>query len=262
VKINRTVIGFPDFHTKLVQAAATGKFPDIAAIDNADVPVFASQGALADVMQYFEVAEGPVPAGRAGKHQIQRQGLRHPVPEQHHALWYNQDAFIEAGITTRRSRPERLAPYLFVLPAILYPGALLVYPIAVNVLTSFQQLTAINLLSGTRTGSGWATTAPRCTTRSSFRGGAFRRIHRGRGGGADGAGLGARAALQPGLSRRPPVAFVVSDRVCHPVVVSAQIFRWMLDGRTGFVNRVLQVVHLQDPVYWLADTRTALPPAG
>jgi len=45
-------------------------------------------------------------------------------------------------------------------------------------------------------------------------------------------------------------------------VVSAQIFRWMLDGRTGFVNRVLQVVHLQDPVYWLADTRTALPPAG
>ncbi len=148
MKINRTVIGFPDFHTKLVQAAATGKFPDIAAIDNADVPVFASQGALADVMQYFEVAEGPVPAGRAGKHQIQRQGLRHPVPEQHHALWYNQDAFIEAGITTRRSRPERLAPYLFVLPAILYPGALLVYPIAVNVLTSFQQLTAINLLSG------------------------------------------------------------------------------------------------------------------
>jgi multiple sugar transport system permease protein len=47
-----------------------------------------------------------------------------------------------------------------------------------------------------------------------------------------------------------------------PVVVSAQIFRWMLDGRTGFVNWVLQTVHLQDPnapVYWLADTGTALP---
>src|SRR5256885_1491465 len=39
VKISRTSIGFADFHTKLVQSAATGHFPDIAAIDNADVPV-------------------------------------------------------------------------------------------------------------------------------------------------------------------------------------------------------------------------------
>jgi multiple sugar transport system permease protein len=47
-----------------------------------------------------------------------------------------------------------------------------------------------------------------------------------------------------------------------PVVVSAEVFRWMLDGRTGFVNWLLQSLHLQDPhrpVYWLADTSTALP---
>jgi multiple sugar transport system permease protein len=47
-----------------------------------------------------------------------------------------------------------------------------------------------------------------------------------------------------------------------PVVVSAEVFRWMLDGRSGFVNWLLQTVHLQDrdnPVYWLADTHTALP---
>src|SRR5207248_4263945 len=50
--------------------------------------------------------------------------------------------------TARRPRLGALAPYLFVLPAILYLGALLVYPIVINVLTSFQQLTALNLISG------------------------------------------------------------------------------------------------------------------
>jgi multiple sugar transport system permease protein len=44
-----------------------------------------------------------------------------------------------------------------------------------------------------------------------------------------------------------------------PMVVSAQVFRWMLDGR-GLVNWVLQQLHLQtDPTFWLSDLKLALP---
>jgi len=101
VKIERTTIGFADFHTKIVQAASTGKFPDIAAIDNAEVPVFASQGALADMTKYLD--------GWAQKDQYlpavlesTRFGGKHygiPFRSNTTALWYNQNAFREAGIT-------------------------------------------------------------------------------------------------------------------------------------------------------------------
>ena len=54
VQIKRTSIGFADFRTKAVQAAATGNFPDIAFIDQGDVPIFASQGVLADLTSYMQ----------------------------------------------------------------------------------------------------------------------------------------------------------------------------------------------------------------
>src|SRR5947207_3104490 len=101
VKINRTAIGFADFHTKLVQAAATGNFPDIAAIDNADVPVFAGQGALADMTKYFEAwsqKDQYLPAVlQSTKYNGKDFGI--PFRSNTTALWYNQDAFTEAGIT-------------------------------------------------------------------------------------------------------------------------------------------------------------------
>jgi multiple sugar transport system substrate-binding protein len=101
VKITRTSIGFADFHTKLVQSAATGHFPDIAAIDNADVPVFASQGALADMTKYFEAwsqKDQYLPAVLAStKYNGKDYGI--PFRSNTTALWYNQDAFTEAGIS-------------------------------------------------------------------------------------------------------------------------------------------------------------------
>jgi multiple sugar transport system substrate-binding protein len=101
VKIQRTSVGFADFHTKLVQAAATGHFPDIAAIDNADVPVFASQGALADMSKYLEAwpqKDQYLPAVlQSTKYDGKDYGI--PFRSNTTALWYNQDAFTEAGIT-------------------------------------------------------------------------------------------------------------------------------------------------------------------
>jgi multiple sugar transport system substrate-binding protein len=110
VKINRTKIGFPDFHAKLLQAAATGKFPDIAAIDNADVPLFASQGALADMTQYLEAwpeKDQYLPAVlQSTKYNGKNFGI--PFRSNTTALWYNQDAFTEAGITKAPATWEEL----------------------------------------------------------------------------------------------------------------------------------------------------------
>jgi multiple sugar transport system substrate-binding protein len=102
VKIERTTIGFADFHTKLVQAASTGHFPDIAAIDNAEVPVFASQGALADMSRYLDgwaQKDQYLPAIlESTKHDGKTYGI--PFRSNTTALWYNQQAFQAAGITT------------------------------------------------------------------------------------------------------------------------------------------------------------------
>jgi multiple sugar transport system substrate-binding protein len=102
VRINRTAVGFPDFHTKLVQAAETGHFPDIAAIDNADVPVFAAQGALADMTKYLESwsqKDRYLPAVlQSTKYNGKDYGI--PFRSNTTALWYNRDAFAQAGITS------------------------------------------------------------------------------------------------------------------------------------------------------------------
>jgi multiple sugar transport system substrate-binding protein len=101
VEIKRTAIGFADFRTKLIQAAATGKFPDVAAIDNGDVPVFNAQGVLADLtskMQGWQDKENfldPVIASvKVGDKYF---GV--PFRSNTTALWYNKDAFAKAGIS-------------------------------------------------------------------------------------------------------------------------------------------------------------------
>ncbi|OLB79700.1 MAG: hypothetical protein AUI14_09310 [Actinobacteria bacterium 13_2_20CM_2_71_6] len=101
VRIARTTVGFPDFHTKLVQSVATGKFPDIAAIDNADLPVFASQGALADMTAYFQAWSQKDEYLPVVQQSIRYDGKDYGIPFRTNttALWYNLDAFAEAGLT-------------------------------------------------------------------------------------------------------------------------------------------------------------------
>ena len=102
VEIKRTAIGFADFRTKLIQAAATGKFPDIAAIDNGDVPVFNAQGALADLTSKMQAWQGKeaflAPVLRSVKVGDKSFGV--PFRSNTTALWYNKDAFAKAGIGT------------------------------------------------------------------------------------------------------------------------------------------------------------------
>ncbi|MBO3747802.1 ABC transporter substrate-binding protein [Streptosporangiaceae bacterium NEAU-GS5] len=100
VDIQRTAIGFADFRTKLLQAAATGKFPDIAAVDNSDIPVFASQGALADLTSKMSAWPRKDDYLDFVVQSVQYDKKFYGVPFRSNttALWYNKDLFKKAGI--------------------------------------------------------------------------------------------------------------------------------------------------------------------
>ena len=110
VTIQRTAIGFADFRTKLIQAAASGTFPDIAAIDNSDIPVFASQSAIADLSQYessWSTLSNFLPAVAKS---VQFQGKFYGAPFRSNttALFYDTDAFAAAGISAAPATWDQL----------------------------------------------------------------------------------------------------------------------------------------------------------
>ena len=101
VTIQRTSFGFADFRTRLIQAAATGTFPDIAFVDQGDIPVFASQGLLQEITPHitsWDQAQLYYPNVTAG---TVYQGKTYGVPfvTNSTVLFYNVDMFEEAGIT-------------------------------------------------------------------------------------------------------------------------------------------------------------------
>lgn len=143
---------------------------------------------------------------------------------------------------------------------IAFLGGFLVYPIVLNILMSFQDRTLSNLLSGP---VKWVGSA---NYQASFHDPAFRDaawhsvLYAG-------CSVGIQFVISLGLAlfyvRRFPGArvmrslFLVAYAV--PIVISAQIFAWLLEGR-GVVNWFLHSLHLQSgPAYWLADVKLALP---
>ncbi|GLZ35977.1 ABC transporter substrate-binding protein [Lentzea sp. NBRC 105346] len=101
VTIKRTPIGFADFHAKIVQAAASGTFPDIAVIDTPDVPLLASQNAIGDLSARFtswpDKDKYLAPVRDGMKYQDKFYGV--PLRSNTTALLYNADHFAQAGIT-------------------------------------------------------------------------------------------------------------------------------------------------------------------
>lgn len=156
---------------------------------------------------------------------------------------------------------RRLAPYLFVLPAVLYLAALLVYPVALNVVMSFRDVTIGDLLAG---GSRWVGFDNYRTAFADdlFSGAAW---HSAVFASASVAvQLVAGMALAVFYSRKFPGAKAMRSlylvAYALPVIVAAELFRWLLDGRSGFVNWLLESVGLiGEPAYWLADTALVLP---
>lgn len=150
---------------------------------------------------------------------------------------------------------RRITPYLFVLPAVLFLLALLVYPVVLNILMSFREVDASNLLGG----APWVGFA---NYRAAFSDEVFLNAA-----GhsllyalvsvtvqlAVGMGLALFYAQSFPGARALRSLYMVAYAI--PVVVSAELFRWLLDGRSGYVNRFFGF----SDVYWLADPDLALP---
>jgi multiple sugar transport system permease protein len=162
---------------------------------------------------------------------------------------------------SRRRRLQRKAgPYVFVLPAVVFLLALLVYPVLFNIQISFQDLKASNLIRG---GAEWVGLE---NYRTIFKDPLFARavwhsviftvvsvVFQ--------IGLGLALALIYDRkflgSTFMRSLFLVAYAV--PVVVVGAVFKWLLDGQYGFVNWVLRSIGLQSgPVYWLDSVDTAL----
>jgi multiple sugar transport system substrate-binding protein len=111
ITVERTTFEYGEFENKLVQAAATGQFPDIALVDQGEIPSFASQGIIADLTKQVE--------GWPGKSQILPNILEADHYENKYwgapfltnatALFYNAEELKAAGISSPPGNWEELS---------------------------------------------------------------------------------------------------------------------------------------------------------
>jgi multiple sugar transport system permease protein len=155
---------------------------------------------------------------------------------------------------------KTLGPYLFLLPAVLFLILFLVYPVGTMIVYSFEQVNVGSLLTGITPFVGldnYHTVISDPDFRSSLvvslvftvASLVFQYI------------IGFSMALL--FNRRIPLVGVMRGSVMIawmlPVIVSATIFKWMLQSDSGIVNYILQSVHLiSSPVDWLTNPKLAL----
>lgn len=110
IQVHRTAIKFADFRDTLTQAAASGDFPDVAAIDNADVPVLAAGRALADLTSRMRAWQGRTTFLPAVQQSVQVGDKAYGIPFRSNttALWYNKDLFNQAGLSRPPSTWDEL----------------------------------------------------------------------------------------------------------------------------------------------------------
>lgn len=110
IQVTRTAIAFAEFRPTLMQAAASGNFPDVAAVDNADVPMFAGRGVLADLTARMRLWQGGITFLDAVQRSVQVGDKSYGIPFRSNttALWYNKDLFAEAGLSKPPATWEEL----------------------------------------------------------------------------------------------------------------------------------------------------------
>jgi multiple sugar transport system substrate-binding protein len=110
IEVKRTAMKFADFRARLAEAAKNGNFPDVAAIDNADIPVFAAQGALADLTSRMRAWQGRVSFLDAVQRSVHVGDKDYGIPFRSNttALWYNKNLFADAGLTKPPATWEEL----------------------------------------------------------------------------------------------------------------------------------------------------------
>jgi multiple sugar transport system permease protein len=153
-----------------------------------------------------------------------------------------------------------LGDYLFVAPAALFLLAFMIYPVLFNIQMSFRDMRAINLLGPGAPFVGLENYATVLSDpqfadalRNSILFTVFSLVFQ--------VGIGLALALFynrpfPG-GRTMRSLYLVAWTI--PVVVAGAVFRWLLDGRAGVINWVLNTMGVTNgPVYWLTEPGSAL----
>ena len=155
----------------------------------------------------------------------------------------------------------RLTGYLFLLPALIYIGLTMLYPVGYNLRMSFQDVNIGTFLSGDAPWIG-VDNYRRLIDDQVFRTALGRSLVFTAGSLVFQFSIGFALALFfnrpfPGnglLRALMLLAWLL------PTVVSGSLFRWMLDGDFGIVNHGLERLGLiSESRYWLLDPGTAMP---
>jgi multiple sugar transport system permease protein len=166
---------------------------------------------------------------------------------------------VPAGRPPRR-RGGNGANYLFLVPAVLFVGVTVVYPLIYNVVQSFQDVGLKEVINGGAEWVGFANFADQFGRAEFWQAlllslaytvGTVALSYAG--------GLGLALLFLHRFAGRNVMRALLMLAWILPTVVGANVWRWLLDGSYGLLNAVLRGLGLIDgDVFWLGQPGPAL----
>ncbi|WP_432943622.1 carbohydrate ABC transporter permease [Kribbella sp. CA-253562] len=159
-------------------------------------------------------------------------------------------------VATRRATARRTttAEYLFVVPAVLFVGFTVLYPLAYNVVQSFQKVGIAQIVNGNAKFVGLDNYADQLGRAEFWKSFGISLIYTG------GtvlvtfvAGLALALFFHRDFPGRNVLRALLLLAWVLPTVVSANVWRWLLDGTYGLLNTVLGT-----EIFWLGKPGTAM----
>lgn len=156
--------------------------------------------------------------------------------------------------------PGRWTVYLFVVPAVVFVAATVLYPLIFNIDLSFRDVGVAQIVAGDAEWVGWENYTDQLGRSAFWHALVTSLLYTGL---AVAFAFGLGMALAVYFNQRFPGRNVMRSLLLLawilPTVVSANVWRWMLDGSYGLLNTVLEAVGLIDgDMFWLARPVPAL----
>ena len=157
-------------------------------------------------------------------------------------------------------RARRWGDHLFVVPAVLFVAATVLYPLIFNIDLSFRDVGVAQIVTGGAEWVGWENYTDQLGRDEFWHALVVSLLYTGL---AVAAAFALGMALAVYFNQRFPGRNVMRSLLLLawilPTVVSANVWRWMLDGSYGLINTLLEAVGLVDgDVFWLARPVPAL----
>ncbi|RIQ20641.1 carbohydrate ABC transporter permease [Jiangella rhizosphaerae] len=157
-------------------------------------------------------------------------------------------------------RARRWGDHLFVLPAVLFVAATVLYPLIFNIDLSFRDVGVAQIVTGGAEWVGWENYTDQLGRDEFWHALVISLLYTGL---AVAVAFALGMALAVYFNQRFPGRNLMRSLLLLawilPTVVSANVWRWMLDGSYGLINTLLEAVGLVDgDMFWLARPVPAL----